>query len=235
MKTIAIIPARSGSKRIPNKNIKLFFGKPIIAYSINTACASGLFERVIVSTDSPEIARISTMYGAEVPFLRPKELSDDHTPIRPVVNHAINMIAAANEPPEFICCLYATAPFLQPEDLKAAFKILNKTQCDFVISVTRFSSPIQRALKLNDNGRVEMFCPEYFQKRSQDLECAYHDAGQFNFGRTKAFLNDVPTFSNASVPFIIPRYRSEDIDSLEDWYRAEILFEILQRNPLDGE
>lgn len=225
---IAIIPARGGSKRIPRKNVKEFCGKPMIAWSIETAKASGLFDHIIVSTDDAEIAEIAKTWGAEAPFTRPKELSDDYTATRPVVNHAIRQIETIYGSAELVCCLYATAPFVKASDLKRGLDILNATECEFTFTVTSFPYPIQRALKITADGRIAMFYPENLSSRSQDLEKAYHDAGQFYWGRTQAFLNEVPTFSQASVPIILPTYRVQDIDTPDDWMRAEILFRALQ-------
>lgn len=227
MNIVAIIPARGGSKRIPKKNIKLFAGEPIISYSIKAAQAADLFDRIIVSTDSEEIAEVAKSYGAEVPFMRPEALSHDHTPTRPVVNHAIEMTERLYGRPEYVCCLYATAPFVQAADLKHGLERLIAENCDFAFTVTSFASPIQRALKLTADGRVAMLYPEYRNKRSQDLEEAYHDAGQFYWGRTQAFLDNVSTFSDAGLPIILPRHRVQDIDTPEDWQRAELLYRLI--------
>jgi N-acylneuraminate cytidylyltransferase len=228
MNSVAIIPARGGSKRIPRKNVKDFCGKPMIAWSIEAAKASGLFAHIIVSTDDAEIAEVAKTWGAEVPFARPKELSDDYTATRPVVNHAIRQIEAIHGLPDLVCCLYATAPFIQVTDLKRGLDILNVTGCEFSFTVTSFPYPIQRALKITADGRIAMFHPEHLGNRSQDLEEAFHDAGQFYWGCTQAFLDEVPTFTQASVPIILPRYRVQDIDTPEDWLHAEILFRALQ-------
>ncbi len=221
---VAIIPARGGSKRIPKKNIRLFCGKPMVAWPIDSARQSGLFERIIVSTDSEEIAQISRDCGAETPFMRPAQLSDDYTATRLVINHAIGQITKRYARPDHVCCIYPTAPFVSPSDLKKAFELLNKMDCQFVFTATSFPYPIQRAFKLTHGGRPEMFFPEFRQTRSQDLEEAFHDAGQFYFGKTQAFLDDIPTFSHASIPFILPRYRVHDIDTQDDWDYAELVF-----------
>jgi len=224
---LAIIPARGGSKRIPRKNIRDFCGKPMIAWSIEAARRSGLFDHILVSTDDDEIAEIALSHGAEVPFRRPPELADDHTATRPVVNHAIREAETLWGEVEYVCCIYATAPFLRIGDLKQGFDRLVETGAEFAFSVTSFPYPIQRALKLTPNGGVEMFYPEYRQSRSQDLEPAYHDAGQFYWGRTKAFLENKDTFSNSSIPVVLPYWRVVDIDNEEDWARAEHLFKCL--------
>lgn len=221
---VAIIPARGGSKRIPRKNIKDFCGKPMIAWSIEAAHQSGLFDHIVVSTDDNEIAEVATSYGAEVPFRRPDELADDYTPTRLVVQHAIQEIEKANSNCKFACTIYPTAPLLQVADLKKGFLHLQNDGWDFAFSATSYPYPIQRALKKIDGGGVEMFYPEHRQTRSQDLEPAYHDAGQFYWGTREAFLDNKPTFSNKSYPVILPSWRVVDIDEIEDWVRAEYLF-----------
>lgn len=228
---IAIIPARGGSKRIPLKNIKNFAGKPIIAYSIEAAQRSGLFNRIIVSTDDLDIAEVARQYGAEVPFLRPKELSDDHTGTSAVIKHAIEWVLGGNIPVQYVCCLYATAPFVQPQLLQTGFETLVQSGKDFAFSVTSFAFPILRSLRLTTEGGVEPIWPENTPKRSQDLEEAYHDAGQFYWGRVEAFLNDIPVFSNAAVPVILPRHLVQDIDTPEDWERAELMFQAWLSKP----
>jgi pseudaminic acid cytidylyltransferase len=224
---IAIIPARGGSKRIPKKNIKDFFGKPIIAYSIEVALKSELFDKVIVSTDDKKIAQIAKEYGAEVPFLRPKEISDDFTGTNDVVKHTINWFLEQNVKIDYACCIYATAPFVQIEYLKQGFDKLIKSTKSFAFSVTSFAFPIQRAIKIN-NDEVTMFYPKNFMTRSQDLEEAYHDAGQFYWGTSQAFLEDEIMFSEKSIPIILPRHLVQDIDTLEDWQRAELMFKALK-------
>ena len=221
---LAVIPARGGSKRIPRKNIKEFCGKPMIAWSIETAIASGCFDKIIVSTDNSEIADVAHHYGAEVPFIRPPELSDDYAGTIPVIAHAIREQIKIGEKPTAVCCIYATAPFIRVEDLQRGEKLLAENKCDYAFSVTRYSFPIQRAVKIMKDGRVQMFQPEYFNTRSQDLEEAYHDAGQFYWGNTEAWLAEKPIFSANSVPIILPNSRVQDIDIDEDWERAELLF-----------
>ncbi len=229
---IAIIPARGGSKRIPRKNIKDFFGKPLIAYSIEVALASKLFEKVIVTTDDEEIAAIAKQYGAEVPFIRPKELSDDFTGTADVVNHAVDYLENLGERYEYICTIYATAPFLQVKYLIKGFEALKNSDAINAFSSTSMPFPIQRAFKLDENGRCEMFTPEHYMVRSQDLEEAYQDAGQFywtNRSRQKQSNNKV-VFSDISIPIILPRHLVQDIDTLEDWQRAEYMYEAIQRS-----
>ncbi len=227
---VAIIPARGGSKRIPRKNIKDFFGKPLIAYSIEVALKSKLFDKVVVSTDDEEIVKIAKKYGAEVPFLRPKELSDDFTGTGDVAEHAIEYLESNGESYKYVCTIYATAPFLQIKYLKDAYEKLKKSDAVNVFSASSMPFPIQRTFKLNSDGRCEMFTPEYYMSRSQDLEEAYQDAGQFywtNRSRQKNSPNSV-MFSDISIPLILPRYLVQDIDTLEDWTRAEYMYEALK-------
>jgi pseudaminic acid cytidylyltransferase len=221
---IVVIPARGGSKRIPLKNIKPFYGKPMIAWSIEAAKACGLFEHIIVSTDDADIARIAVQYGAEVPFERPAELSDDFTGTGAVVKHALEWCIANIGPVDFVCTLYATAPFIKPQDIINGFELLKGGDCQMTFTVTSFSFPIQRAVKIASNGSVSMFQPENFFARSQDLESAYHDAGQLYWATTKAVLQDLSAFSEVSKAQILPRYKVQDIDTQEDWVRAELMY-----------
>jgi N-acylneuraminate cytidylyltransferase len=223
--TIAIIPARGGSKRIPRKNLKAFGGRPIMAWSIEAALATGLFDHVLVSSDDEEIRELAKSEGAEAPFLRPPEISDDHTPTMPVLRHAIEWTEASRGEVATACCIYATAPFITTEDLKRGHAGLEShADADFAFSVTTFAFPIQRALKVTPQGRVEMFWPENEMVRSQDLEEAYHDAGQFYWGRRDAFFRHDGFFRAASVPVVLPRHAVQDIDTPEDWDRAERMF-----------
>jgi len=224
---ICIIPARGGSKRIPRKNIRTFCGQPMIAWSIRAAQASTCFERIIVSTDDDEIAEIAYQHGAEVPFRRPAHLANDHAGTIPVVRHAVEWLTRQGSQPEAACCLYATAPFVQAQDLRTGLYTLQEQRCDYAFSVTSFPFPIQRAVRITSDRRIEMFQPEYVNIRSQDLDEAYHDAGQFYWGRTAAWLSEKPLFSDASVPVILPRHRVQDIDTSEDWERAEWLFKAM--------
>ncbi len=225
---VAIIPARGGSKRIPRKNIKDFCGKPMIAWSIEAARQSERFARIVVSTDDPEIAEIAVQWGAEVPFMRPAALSDDHTGTLPVIHHATEWFIQQNEPAEHVCCIYATAPFITPTDIQKGLEILIATGSDYAFSVTSYPFPIQRAIRVTPNGRVEMFNPEMFDRRSQDLEEAFHDAGQFYWGRADAWLAEKKIFSPDASPVMLPRHRVQDIDTMEDWTRAELMFQALQ-------
>jgi pseudaminic acid cytidylyltransferase len=225
---LAIIPARGGSKRIPRKNIKPFGGLPMIAWSIRAAIASACFDRIIVSTDDEEIAQVAKTYGAEVPFVRPADLSDDHTGTIAVVAHAIEWQNANSSAATEVCCVYATAPFLQPSDIAHGYQILQSSGADYAFSVTSYAFPIQRAIRITPNQRVQMFQPEHFNTRSQDLVEAWHDAGQFYWGRAHAWLTHQPLFTEAAAPVPIPRYRVQDIDTPEDWERAAWLWKSMQ-------
>lgn len=222
---IAIIPARGGSKRIPRKNIKNFCGKPMIAYSIEAALNSGCFDRVVVSTDDSEIANVAVEYGAEVPFIRPEKFSDDYSTTMDVIQHAI--LALNLDDNDCVCCIYATAPFVTATFLKQGLEQLIKEDIDYAFSATEFSFPIQRAFKLNNAQRVELFQSEYENTRSQDLESAYHDAGQFYWGTVNAFSKGNPIFSNKSMPVILPIMHVQDIDTQSDWEIAEFKFKAI--------
>ena len=225
---IAVIPARGGSKRIPRKNIRPFLGKPIIAYSIEVALACGLFDQVVVSTDDSEIAEIAGNFGAQIPFIRPQALADDYAGTNAVVKHALQWFADAGQPVDLACCIYATAPLLRPEYLCAGHDALLTSGRSFAFSVTTFPFAVQRALRINADGAVEALYPEHIMTRSQDLEPAYHDAAQFYWGRAAAFVEGVTLYSPASVPVVLPRHLVQDIDTMEDWERAELMFSALQ-------
>lgn len=227
---LAIIPARGGSKRIPRKNIKLFGGKPMIAWSIASAQQSGCFDRIIVSTEDAEIAQLAKAYGAEAPFVRPPELSDDHTGTIPVIAHAVAWQNAQGQTVSQACCIYATAPFVQAADLQRGLQILQSSGADYAFSVTSYAFPIQRAIRITAQERVQMFQPKHFGTRSQDLEEAWHDAGQFYWGKASAWLAGKPLFSQDAAPVALPRHRVQDIDTEEDWREAELKFSILNES-----
>ena len=229
-KTIAIIPARGGSKRIPRKNIKPFFGKPMIAYSIEAAINAKLFDEIIVSTDDDEIADIAQKFGASVPFMRPKELSDVFTTTGAVIEHAINFLKNRGEKIKFVCTIYATAPLIDEKYLRLGFEKLSSSNAKYAFSCTSMPFPIWRTFKITDNGRCEMFWKENFTKRSQDLEEAYQDAGQFYWANLDISSSDDIFFGQDSVPIVLPRHLVQDIDTLDDWQRAEFLYETLQRS-----
>jgi N-acylneuraminate cytidylyltransferase len=228
---LAVIPARGGSKRIPRKNIRPFAGKPIIVWSIEAAVRCGCFDRIAVSTDDEEIADIARGAGAEVPFKRPAELSDDHTGTIAVVRHAVRTLIDPSTRDDLVCCIYPTAPFIVPDDLRLGLQTLERLRTEFALSVTRFGSPIQRAVRIDDHGRLSMFDPGAFNTRSQDLEAAYHDAAQFYWGRATAWLEAETLFGPSSGAVVLPTYRVQDIDTPEDWRRAELMFGVLRAQP----
>lgn len=225
---LAVIPARGGSKRIPRKNIKLFGGRPMISWSIQAALDSGCFDKVIVSTDDQEIAEVAREWGAETPFVRPASLADDHTGTTAVISHAATWAIQAGWAPSHVCCIYATAPLLDAKYLADALTRLEAAQCDFVFSATSYAFPVQRAIALESDGAVRMLQPDQFNVRSQDLQAAFHDAGQFYWGTVQAWLSGRPIFGTTSRIVQLPRYRVQDIDDIEDWESAEILHAALQ-------
>jgi len=226
MKNICIIPARGGSKRIPKKNIKNFLGVPIIKYSIEAAFNTKLFKDVIVSTDNEEISKLSSEFGASVPFTRPKRISNDFSGIKEVIAHAIDFFKLRNIQIDNICCLFATAPFARVEEIKTGFRLLNLVEKDrFVFTAAKFSFPIQRSFCLDNNKLALPFDKFATNERSQDLKDYYHDAGQFYWGTSEAWLSN-KNFFEGSMPLIIPSWRVQDIDTLEDWQRAELIYKL---------
>jgi pseudaminic acid cytidylyltransferase len=228
VKKLCIIPARGGSKRIPRKNIKPFHGQPMISYSIRAAQACGLFDTIMVSTDDEEIAEVARTHGAETPFVRPADLANDHAGTGAVVVHAIQWFRDQGISYDATCCIYATAPLIDPERLKEGWVRLSEPDRRFAFSVTSFPFPIQRALKQTPNGSIDMFWPENLTKRSQDLEPAYHDAAQFYWGWSDAWVNGETAFSPISAPVILPRTHVVDIDTPEDWEVAEVTYRVLK-------
>lgn len=224
---IAIIPARGGSKRIPGKNVKLFSGKPMIAWAIGYALESNMFEKVIVSTDDEHIAQLARLAGAETPFMRPADLADDFTPTVPVIAHAVETCQSMGWIVENTCCIYPCVPFLQTSDLSDAFSLMQQSNAHFAYPVTDFVHPIQRAMRRLPSGKMELFQPDYELTRTQDLEKSYHDTGQFYWGKADAWKARMKMHT-AGVGLVIPNWRVVDIDNLEDWKRAEILFEVLK-------
>ena len=226
---VAVIPARRGSKRIPRKNIKQFCGKPMIAWPINVAQESGLFDHIIVSTDDEEIAELSRSCGTEVPFIRPTVLSDDYTGTAEVIAHAVSWMHEQQWDPKAICCMYATSVFFTVDDLKKGFDALSAGNWSYAFSATNYEYPIFRSFKDRPNGGVKMFFPEYFEKRSQELPEALHDAAQFYWGKPEAWLNHLKLFDRHSCPVMIPCWRVQDIDTEDDWKRAEMLFKRIKQ------
>ncbi len=229
---LCVIPARGGSKRIYKKNIKKFCGKPIIAWSINKAIASNCFDKIIVSTDDSKIAKLAKSYGADVPFLRSKKLSGNHIRTVPVISHAIKWQTKNYQKPIYVCCIYATAPFIRLKDLKNGLKILKNFDHDYTFSATNYNYPIQRSFRIKKNKKIEMFYPRNYNSRSQDLEEAFHDAGQFYWGLADSWLNNKPIISKNSAPILIPRDLTHDIDTIEDWKIAEKMFQIINKKKL---
>ncbi|MEG0063193.1 MAG: pseudaminic acid cytidylyltransferase [Pseudomonas sp.] len=225
MSNVVIIPARGGSKRIPRKNLAPFDGVPMIVRSIRTALDSGLFDQVVVSTDDAEIADVARAHGAEVPFLRPAQLADDFTGTAAVIVHALQQLPAF----DYACCVYATAPLLQVRYLREGFELLEQhPDKSFAFSVCNFGFPVQRALTLDGQGALTALYPEFRDTRSQDLPEAFQDAGQFYWGRSDAWLRGEVVYSPASLPVILPRHLVQDIDTPEDWKRAEYLYAALK-------
>ena len=229
-KTIAVIPARGGSKRIPRKNIKPFCGKPMIAYSIEAAIRAGIFDEIIVSTDDEEIADVARNAGASVPFMRPKELSDDFTATGAVVEHAIKFLQARGDRIKFVCTIYATAPLIDEFYIKLGLEKLRASNAKNAFSCTSMPFPIWRTFKIAKDGRCEMFWRENFAKRSQDLEDAYQDAGQFYWTNLDAPSSDEIFFGRDSIAIVLPRHLVQDIDTPQDWIRAEFLYEAVQKS-----
>jgi N-acylneuraminate cytidylyltransferase len=225
LSNVAIIPARGGSKRIPRKNLLPFDGVPMIVRSIRTALDSGLFEQVVVSTDDAEIADVARAHGAQVPFMRPAALADDYTGTAAVIVHALQQLPAF----DYACCVYATAPLLQARYLRQGIELLEqRPDKSFAFSVCGFGFPVQRALTLDEQGALTALYPEFRETRSQDLPEAFQDAGQFYWGRSAAWLRGEVLYSPASLPVILPRHLVQDIDTPEDWKRAEYLYAALK-------
>ena len=225
---IAVIPARGGSKRIPRKNINSFCGRPMIAWAIELAKNAGLFEHIIVSTDDLEIAKISTNWGAEVPFLRPPSLADDFTPTVPVMSHAVRQCMRLGWNADYFCCIYPCTPLLKYDDLIRALDCIQKKDVDFVYPVTEFQHPIQRAMRMGKTGAMEFLTPENELKRTQDFEECFHDAGQFYWGKTDAWLEN-KRMHTGGLGMKIPSWRVVDIDTAADWHRAEVMKEVYDK------
>jgi pseudaminic acid cytidylyltransferase len=226
---IAIIPARGGSKRIPRKNILTFAGIPMIAHAIAAARHCGLFAKVIVSTDDEEISSIARAHGADTPFKRPAALADDSTPTMPVIAHGIRACQEIGWSIDYVCCIYPCVPFIRADDLQAALALLKASSADFSFPIAEFPSAIQRGLRQTPDGRVAPFFPEHELTRTQDLEPAYFDVGQFYWGAAQAWLKNQRVHSNG-VGLPIPRWRAVDIDVPEDWQRAELMYDAILKS-----
>lgn len=226
---VAIIPARGGSKRIPRKNIKAFCGKPMLAYPITAALNSGVVDKVVVSTDDPEIANIAQQWGAEVPFMRPAALADDHTGTSPVIRHALAELLQLGWKIDYCACLYATTPLLSSDTIRQLFAKLKEQAVDYVFAGAQFSFPIQRALLKTASGGLTPFDPVAINMRSQDLPATFHDAGQLYWAKTTTWLDPLKKiFGEHSRIHILPQHLVQDIDTPEDWQRAEVLYRLLQ-------
>lgn len=224
---LAVIPARGGSKRIPRKNIRAFAGQPMIAYAIRAALESAVFDRVVVSTDDAEIAKIALTHGAEVPFSRPAALADDHTPTVPVIAHAIRVCRELGWQVDETCCIYPGVPLIHAADIAEALNLLQAYGgAGYTFPVTPFPSAIQRALRLSSDGTVAPFNPQYVNSRTQDLEPAYHDAGQFYWAAAETWLAGLPIHANGRA-IVLPEWRVVDIDTAADWEHAEALYRAL--------
>ena len=223
---VAVIPARGGSKRVPRKNIKLFRGKPMIAWAIEAAKASGIFSNIVVSTDDDEIASTARAFGAQTPFVRPPHLADDLTPTVPVIAHAVQVCQSLGWEFDRVCCIYPCVPTLQSTDLVAALSMSLDRDADFVYPVTDYPHPIQRAMRKSPEGKMELFQPEYEMTRTQDLERSFHDAGQFYVGKWSSWLANM-RMHTAGLGMPIPHWRVVDIDSEDDWKRAELIVQAL--------
>jgi pseudaminic acid cytidylyltransferase len=225
---VAVIPARGGSKRIPKKNIRPFAGRPLIEYAIDLARTCGLFERVVVSTDSPEIAALAESAGAEVPFTRPAELADDHATTAAMLQHALAALDARGRY-DYACCLYPATPFTRPDDLQAGLELVADTGAASSLAVTGFAAPIWRAMERQADGRLTLVWPEHRDTRSQDLPETFHDAGQFYWVPVAGFLDAPALLTDNSRGVIFERWRAHDIDTEEDWMRAETIFRMLKQ------
>lgn len=228
MQHLAVIPARGGSRRIPRKNIKPFAGQPMIAYALQAAQQSGLFAHILVSTDDAEIADVARQYGAEVPFLRPAELADDHSGVMPVVQQSIVACRELGWQFDAVCCIFPCVPLLQSADLVQALQIMQQAQADFSFAVSEFPSRIQRALRREANGAMQAFFPEHTATRTQDLEAAYFDVGQFYWGKPDAWLRGNSPLHGGQA-CVIPPWRAVDIDTPDDWLRAEQMASLLRQ------
>ena len=217
---VAVIPARGGSKRVPRKNVRLMSGRPLVAWAVLTALSAHHVDRVVVSTDDAEVAEAALAAGAEVPFVRSADLSDDHTPLVPVVADAVERLGLDRD--DAVCCIYPTAIGLLPEDIDAGAVLLDETAASYVVGVVRYGHPVQRALAQGDDGLLEMVDPSLALVRTQDLPPRWHDAGQLVWGRAGAWLDRTPVLT-AARGLELPAWRAIDLDTEDDWVRAELL------------
>ena len=229
---LAVITARGGSKRIPNKNIKNFCGKPILAYSIEAALQSGVFDEVMVSTDSEEIAEVAEKYGAKVPFMRSAKNSDDFATTKDVLLEVFGKYIELGNDLEYACCIYPTAPFITADKIREGRELLNREQVYMVNPIVKFSFPPQRGLVIDENNIIQLKWPENRDRRSQDLEDIYHDCGQFYWYNVKEFMNRDGIMDGFSAPVIIDDLYVQDIDNESDWEIAEMKYRILKEKKL---
>ena len=232
MTRIAIIPARGGSKRIPRKNIRSFCGKPILAYSVEAALKSDLFDEVMVSTDDAEIAEVAEKFGASVPFMRSAETANDFAILKDVLNEVLAKYAEFGKSFDEVCCILPTAPLIEADDIRKSHEILEKEKCVSVVPVVKYSYTIFRSLKI-ENGKLSMNWPENYSKRSQDLPDAYHDAGLFYWYSKKYFEEKVAGFGENACPYVLDEEKVQDIDTLDDWRIAEMKYNMLKSGKND--
>jgi pseudaminic acid cytidylyltransferase len=231
-KSVAIITARGGSKRIPRKNIKDFMGKPIIAYSIEAALSAGIFDEVMVSTDDDEIADVAKKYGATIPFLRSRNTSDDISNTNDVLKEVLSVYETMRKDYKYACCLYPTAPFVTADRLIVAFKMLKESGADSVIPVTEFSFPILRSFNMDKNTKIAFNWPENATVRSQDLAPAYHDCGQYYFFDVKKFLANGKLVSDNTLGVVTSSLEVQDIDNEDDWKLAEVKYSFIEQQKI---
>ena len=229
MNNLAIIPARGGSKRIPRKNIKNFLGKPIIAYSIEAALKSGLFSEIMVSTDDKEIAEVAQLYGADVPFMRTEKNADDFATTNDVIFEVLEKYEFEGKSFLNSCCIYPTAPFVTADRLKKGFEILTNENRNSIFPIVEFAYPIWRAVRKENDGKVNLVWPEYLNSRSQDLDKVYHDAGQWYWFKNQAFQKEKKIFTENTTSILLNPMEVQDIDYLSDWNIAELKYEYLQK------
>ncbi|MCL5267420.1 MAG: pseudaminic acid cytidylyltransferase [Bacteroidetes bacterium] len=227
--SIAVIPARGGSKRIPRKNIKPFMGAPIISYSIRAAIESKMFGEVMVSTDDVEIANVAKEFGADVPFLRSRKNSDDVAIIADVLSEVLTEFKRLGKEFNYVCCIYATSPFVTSAKLRASYDLLIRENADSVVPVVKFGFPIQRAMRIDNRGNLDYVWPENAKTRSQDLEPMYHDAGQFFWARSEVFLRSMEVGQSKRVPFLLSEVEVQDIDNEVDWELASMKYKLISK------
>lgn len=224
---IAIIPARGGSKRIPHKNIKDFLGKPILAYSVQAACQTGMFDRIIVSTDDEEIARVARQYGAEVPFMRSEKNSNDYATVTDALLEVLDCLEERGDSYDSLCCILSTAPLVSTQDIIGSYRFMEDKKAPAICPVVAFSYPIWRSLKRDKDGGISMNWPEHINARSQDLPVAYHDSGSFYWADVKKLRQFGSFFMPGCLGWEVDEIRIQDIDTETDWKLAELKYKLL--------